>query len=534
MSQEKTTIKDLQEQLKETRAHRIKTLKIIKDREEKLAEIIAQEKKGGKTEPVSIITDTRKTTISHDSPETISVPKKTESTKDEIASSSETKKHSSEKDKKAQEFQLQNVHIALDATKNEMEKISEILTRGFDSCAVSGKDLDSDVAFMLFRHMQKGGNFIGVGEKVNIGYNKTITELPDKPKTWLELDRGGTSGSHLSVDKKGNVILTIDHHELGGHIEPTSTTESLYLLLKKLDYKVRPFNIPDTKGKNNVLIREEDIENFIRLVNAQDNLTYTYSLEDLQTVYPASLVGIMHLLSPEDTLRLLVLHGGDPYTEFTEEEKKMLIREKKQTILLSETITRQTEYVKNAVNAFETSEKKSVDTWGTQSDMFGKTLLLTGKYSIASHIAYSKKYETIILLNTNTKELKVFSRINNLDVAYERIHQKIPSAIFPRGIIVVPPGQNTLNEQELADIFGLSKEKIPDEEKLLYAPGDASLSRNDADTNHAFPNMAKPQYTAEAQKEQLKPESFLDLPPVKKTVKERRKEREEIESQKNK
>lgn len=533
MSQEKPTIEDLQKQLQAVKKHRNKTIELLNAKKTELAKIDAQEKIN-KVEAVHSSTQPPETSREHAHAGVLSLKEQIHALETNITSLSDnTKKEYLEKKKNALQSQLEKVSIALDSSKTEMEKISSILEKGFDTVGITGKDQDLLVSLMLLRHMKKNENVVRYGSQTELPYGETIQNISNEPTTWLELDRGGKNGAELSVDEKGNVILTIDHHEPGGHIKPTSTAETLYLVLKESGYTLRPFNLYDTTGKNGVLVTDNDIQHFLELVNAQDNLTFTYSLEDLQTVYPASLVGIMHLLSPEDTLRLFILHGGNPYTEFTDEERKMRIREGKYVKPLSKTIAKQTEYIKMFVNSFEYDEKKSIEKWGNKSDLFGKTLLFeTSTYFIPSHMAYAKNYDTIILSDTNKKKITVFSRTNNLDVAYERIHQKIPSAIFPRGIIIVPIGDNTLSGEELADIFGLSKEKEYDtlshKHSSEYRAGDATVSMNIPETNNDFPQSTARSFTAEAKKKESEV-LFLNLSSVDMTVEERRKRRKEIE-----
>lgn len=465
MPNENLTTKLLEQQIAEVEKRLAENRALLKVEEENLKKLELE--KNPSLNPADTVEKTESNAPVHPAFEKIDARLQTIETKFSGTLSAEQKK-AFEQEKSSLLRRKEALAIALDPTKNDIEKIGLILENGIDKFAIGKTDFDTEISTYLFERARKNGKGIEPGKKIQIADGKG---LETKGEIWLQIDRGGKNGIYLETTDDGAVVITIDHHEMGKEIKPTSAAEGVYSLLQKLGYDWN-FNTSGPDGKNSATIDKNLLKKILVLTRKEDNLTYDYTLDELLTIYPASLPGIVHLINPREAVRLGALYPRSILGAFPKEayDTQVLLKNGKKDTL-GALIKKQRDnfdgtekgFVALAVDLFESAEKKSQEKWEVETDKFGKTLLLvSAEFSIPSKIAYAKGYDTLVLLDEQKKSLAIFSKDKDLSLLYEEIKQTYPDAVFPRGKMILLRGAASVpDENTVAGMLGLKEKKSP-------------------------------------------------------------------------
>lgn len=541
MPAENLTIKLLEQQIAEVEKRLAENRALLHAEEENLKKL--QQEKNPSLNPSDTVEKTGSVTPEHPAFEKIDARLQTIETKLSGTLSTEQKK-AFEQEKRSLLRQKDALTIALDPTKNDIEKIGLILENGIDNLCVGKNDFDTEISTILFEKARKNG------KNINIEKKKRVTEK-DSINTFrgvnIQVDRGGKNDIGIEVTDSGSVIITIDHHEMHGAIEPTSAAEGTLLLLEKLRYDWN-FVVKSPDGKSQATITKQVLESIVDLVNKEDNLTYTYTLDELLTTYPASLPGILQNISPYEALRLAALHPDilAPFPEKLLKEKILLKNQNMDT--LEHVVAKQRDNYEDSgkgivrwnVENFEIEETKSLERWEPETSEFGTTLLLSASaLSIPSKIAYAKGYDTLAIFNEEKGTVSFFSKEKDISILAERMQQKYPQTIFPRArMVLLLEGDARLTIEEIANMLGLKEKKSPTTEPTPihteFRAGDSIGAHGK--TEQPFPTPRNTTFASEPPTIKENPESIFDtnevIQPKKEkpklfTAKELRRQREE-------
>jgi hypothetical protein len=319
-----------------------------------------------------------------------------------------------------------------------IEEIRELLAQGVDRIVVHGNtkellggqkhlisepDLDVLGATYLLNTLTKNG-------KPLVSYN---TGDLNRDGAYSEIVPKGSKA--INPTQRGEVIVHIDTGEESFSVETQNGTKTIYIDHHGKEKEKRPTSatsiMAEVLGHSDTWREKPWLNNFVKFVNAADNLSYVDDMRDgkrmfnegsFQSAWPKSLYALYKEL-PFDMILKLFEEKRDPWKPFTEDE----LTGKDKNFLLTKKVTKKGWKATKEENALlaKDPEKKSDEekkaTLAIFKDIYEiktstihevvKTLQETAKYSV-----WSAKNADIIArrdaIRTETKDLGTFTYHN--------------------------------------------------------------------------------------------------------------------------